>query len=360
MKQAANKILICWMLFIIVSTVFAKLPHFPTCFLSWLNSSLYFLLGILSLFISLKDRYLKEIFISFSVAFFFVSFSFFTLFVGDKYLLGNNFWLYYLFAYRKIAMASLFSFSILCLVFRYALPIWSRLKLCLLSALLTLSLVIYHFWPFLLNQKAIFTMGISGVYTRILPVHLLPFLSLFVYGYVLFSYDRPNGAFLNPFAMGLFISSSLDIIDVLARIKFLNIYGIDQYFLTACLLAMVVTLALRLAALYSEEYLLKERFIFDPAFAAATPVIVRDVKIVDLLKLVKPTLDSRYFLINSVLSLAFIGLSALAKSPVVTIKMALIVFWIALFWHLFNQLFDRRLKYGQVLNFRSIKKSSQE
>jgi len=65
-------------------------------------------------------------------------------------------------------------------------------------------------------------------------------------------------------------------------------------------------------------------------------------------------------LINSVLSVVFIGLSAIAKSPVVTIKMALIVFWIALFWYLLNQLFERRLKYGQVLNFRSIKKSSPE
>lgn len=136
-------------------------------------------------------------------------------------------------------------------------------------------------------------MGVTGVYLNILPVHLLPFMSLFIYGYVLFRYDRPNGTFVNPFAMGVFVLLSLDVIDILARVKYLNIYGIDQNFLTLCQLAMVGTLALRLTALHSEEYLLKERLIFDPAFAAATPVIARDVKIVDLLKLVKPTLDSR-------------------------------------------------------------------
>ena len=292
-----NKVFSIWVMYFLLAILISILPHLEVHFLSWFNYSLYFLLAIISFFISRKDKYLGDVHLNFALTFLFYSLFILSLLVGKNYLIGNNFLMYYLFVYRKIILGTLLSFSVLYLVLRYVLPNWPRWLSYLFAISLVLSLVLIQLKDFIINKKFIFQVGPTELYRDLLPLYILPFLALLLYGYIIFRYDRPNGMFVGSFAMALFILLSLAISDLFAAVGYIKRYGVDQYFLAVCLIVMAIILTLRLAILHSEVYLLKERFIFDSSLTTNMSVITHDTETTYILKLLKSAITNQYILI---------------------------------------------------------------
>jgi len=223
-----------------------------------------------------------------------------------------------------------------------------------LSGLSTIFLIIFFNLPFLITETPIYYYGLPAFYRSLMPLDIIPLLGLMVYAYLLYRHDRPNGAFMNAFALLLFIYILLDLMDTIAGFSNINFYGADQYFLTFCLLAMVLTLGLRYAALQSEKHKLRERFIFDKNYMTSLAVIDHHTDTQMFINLMKGVFKSRYMILHVIAGLLYLFVAIISRSFFITIKLSILVVWITMIYGISLFIQKRRSQKGQLLNLGSL------
>lgn len=352
LSKLLSKTFKLWIIFLLVINFLSFLPHYKMHFLSWLNYSIYFLLGVLSYHVSKRDAYLKDIFLQFTIAFWAVTATLLVYFVGEERLIGDDFLFYDLFFYTRLISAGFLSLAVIYLTMRYAF--WKVRKwlvyifslLILLACENDLIIDIFRIPDYALQVANM------GLIKHTMRMDIVSIAGLIIYGLILYLKDRPNGAFVNFFMVSLLISFSFDFFDIIVVLNQIDVYGIDQYFAIFCILNIGVALFLRLVALFSDGFLLREQFIFDSRFAISTPIILKESQFPRTVEQLKDTFHNQGILIQAVLGTIFILISGLAKSLWVSGKMILTVVLMVIFWNVYIHIFKHRIKKGQILNFR--------
>ncbi|MBN1541803.1 hypothetical protein JW992_06625 [candidate division KSB1 bacterium] len=339
-----------WLFFLILLNIVSYLPHAPMHYLSWINYSFYYLLGILCLQIARKDRYLWDIFTLFSLTFFLITASVSVYFLGNHGLFGSEMLKYRVFVYSRVLSHFLLALSALHLVFRYLLwklPRAANLAISI-ALLVIFSLPLMRHFERLPDYAA--EIGAITLIHYLLRLDLLGLIFLFIYFIALFLNNRPNGAFLNFWAMGVMVAFSFDTFDLFFSIKNINVYGVDQYFAIASLVLMAIILFLRLVALHSESHVLREQLIFDRRYSLSTPVIIRDSQSEALSQILKNFLSSQNKLIQLAMATSILLITGFTRSWFVTVKIFLAVLFVVISWNIYYYIFRVRIKKGQILN----------
>ena len=339
-----------WLAFLLILTILSSLPHWPTIFLSWFNTSLYFLLFLICFFIFINDRYLKIIFISFSITYFLYSLSIVTIFIGEEYVFGSNRLIYSSFVYRKIILDSLSTFSILILtgnyIFKNVSPIVRTTAAALIVTILN-WIFIRQFLDFSILQKE----GIPHFYIHMIPLNIAALVFLLAYGFIYLVYRRPNGKYLHQLVALLSLFKILHLLDYIEGI---NSYGYDQYFLMITLFLMVWILYKRYLALQSDKYLLWERLIFDQSYLADLKITSHNVDVTF------PSLVFQFpwnwsLKVHLLSGLVLLLLAFLFRSIFVTVKLITMVVWLAILLCIVNISSGKIRELGVFLNFNSLK-----
>ena len=339
-----------WVVFLILLNILSYLPHSQMHFLSWINYTLYYLLGILCLQIALQDKYLWDIFGLFSLTFLLIALSILVYFLGDSGLMGSELLKYQIFIYSRVLSHLLLAISALNLVCRY---LFWRLPRSIIWAISILVLIPFSL-PLLLHFGSLpdyaAKIGAISLIHYLLRLDLLGLTALFFYFVVLLLTNRPNGAFLHFWAVGVMIAFCFDTFDLFFSIENINVYGVDQYFATSSLILMSVILFLRLVALHSESHVMRERLIFDRRFSLSTPVVIKNTQTETLSKILKSFLTARNKVIQFTLAISILLISSMSRSLFVTIKIFLAVALIVASWNIYYHIFRARVKKGQIIN----------
>ena len=245
-----------WFAFNVLLLFSSYLPHWPNVkFLSWVNVSIYFLLFLLASSILLRERHNKDIYLNLSFCFLGYSLSFLNIFIGEDFLIGNNYTLYYVFVFRKIILGFLFNFVIVYIVLKYLLMNQKTWILYLITLIISLTFCVFTFLPYISNPDIIFTFG-NGLFAdfskRALRINGLSILFLVIYVFSVYKTDRLLSKYLNQLMAFFGILVVADFVDNLSQVHNFRIFTISLYILTPYLIFILTTLLFVLFFLCSE------------------------------------------------------------------------------------------------------------
>jgi hypothetical protein len=250
------RILNAWLAFIVVLAVFSFLPHWgEMSMLGWINEALYFLAFLLSLTIALKDRNNRDIFINIAVFFFFISFSYLNMFIGDKCLFGNEHLKYHVHVYKKILFSFLLNLTVVYIVLKHVLLRKNTVRVYLSAFGLAAAVLVLNFCPYILYPHHAFKLGagyVSDLYGRIFLNDSVSVIFLLFFGYGLYRRDIALGEYINSLMSFLFVYCTTSLATILGTIYHINIPSMSQYFLTVSLVLLLVVLLKKLCFLCTE------------------------------------------------------------------------------------------------------------
>jgi hypothetical protein len=242
-RNLVFRILNVWLAFALMLFLVSHLPHWghvsTHC---WLNGAFYFLLFLLALFIAVKEKNNKDIFINLSLYLFVYAISLVNIFIGDKYLLGGGNMMYYYFAYKKMAFSLLLNLVIVYPVVRY------------LAIIIPVFLLNFH--SVVLKPEMIYAVNWNiyqiELYKRILSNNLLGLAFILFYGYLLYKKDKILGEYINLLMACLFIILVTGLMSHISDIYRFKSFDFGQYILTINLIVMCATLLKKLFFINSE------------------------------------------------------------------------------------------------------------
>ncbi len=250
------KLLNAWFAFVAMLILASAFPHWKnTDQLFWINEALYFLVFLFSIFISLKDRHNRDIYINLSIYLAIVVASFLQVFMGKEYMIGNNYTLFYYLQYSIVARSLFLNVFVVYTVVKQVFYKWQMGKRYALTAVIVLPVVVYCFYPYLSDPQHIFAMELAyrkDLYSRLFTSNHLSLVFLLLYGYLVYKKDHPLGEYINSLMAFFFFFSIFNAVDNLALILQFKIPQISQYFLMACLVILTAVLFQKLCFLASD------------------------------------------------------------------------------------------------------------
>lgn len=242
-----------WIAFSAVILASSFFPHNEMPFVSWTNYSLYSLIFLLSVFVAKKEVMNKDIFINLAIFAGFICFSFTSLFVGDKYMVGGFHEEVMFFQYRRIISYFLLSFAVIYICVKYVF----LSRRILLNYLITLAVVVP--FTFLAYGSLIwephFFCGVDDfrvLYKGSLYMVLFTLSFIVLYGILLYKYENTLGEYIDELMSSFFLLVFLHFVGKVSYLYEIELFEVEQYVLFALLSIMVVTLCRKLSYVHSE------------------------------------------------------------------------------------------------------------
>ncbi len=356
-SKQVQYILLSWLIFLCFIHLLDRLPHYPMHLLSWLNFSLFFLLGVTCFFIIKKDHYFFETFLHFGLSFILVSLTFVVYYIGVDFVMGDNIDGFYALIYSRMIVWTLLFIGTLSITLRYIFHTWRRWTVYFMSWVIgVLSQIDFWYQAFTVTRFPFRMTPLENV-MHYIRIDVMALIVLGMYFLVLIRKSRPNGAFIHGWAISLFIMYVCDIFDYMVAFWQIDLYGIDQYFVTLFLLVMSSILLLRLASLESESYRLREQLIFDKRFAISTPVIMKDLTTDTIMQQLKQLIGIQSIFLQCILAAGLILISVLAKQSIVLLKVITLLVIFGTIWNIYFYIVSFKNRKGQLLNQKLIKPS---
>ncbi len=348
-------ILVSWLIFLGAINLVNGLPHQPLHVFSWVNYSLYFLLAMICFFIARKDDYSWEQFAHFGIAFLGISLSFVVYFIGRDYLVGDNFDHYNSLVYSRMLIWNFLLAGVIHSVLRYVfwhLPRWISYGISLILS----GAILADFWYKALTiHRFTFKLKLLGFIQHIIRIDIIALLFLTLYFGVLIRRNRPNAAFLNAWMIGMLVLYSCDFFDLILGFYKIDVYGIDQYFATFCLIILIAILFLRLIALESPAHRLREQLMIDSRAGITTPVIIRGQQSDVIIGMLKEIFNSQNIILQLLFAISLLLVSGLSQERIVLYKIFLLIVILGTIWNIYTHIILVKMRKGQIINQKFIK-----
>ncbi len=217
LNKTLNRILHIWLAYVAVSCFLLCNPnwHWPTLNLyAIINYSLYFLSFLLSITIFRLSRHNRFTFLNFAIVSLLFSVGIIHVLIGDDYLIGNNYWLYWLFPYRKLLLSVFIDITIAYIAFDYLFhdkPVWTKYGL---TAAIVLPINFMLYYNFIMNKNYIL---LDGHFQELLLCNIeatiLAFTFIGIYGLIYLKADNPIGEYVNSLIVLFFFYIVYDLYD---------------------------------------------------------------------------------------------------------------------------------------------------
>jgi len=348
------RVLNIWFAFIALLLVSNALPHWADMhFLGWINEIFYFLLFLLCVMIAVKDPSNKDVFINFSVLFFYSAFHFINIFMGKGYLFGDNRLAYYVLVYQRLYSDLLQNIVVVYIVSKYVYPKGKPVVLYALAFAITLPVFAYWFYPYLSdfdNFLKLGNMGMADLYSRKLSNGLLSLVFMFVFGYVLYKKDVALGEYLNAWMAFFFIFVFIGLVNDASRLFGFRLYNVSQYFLAIILVFLSAILIKKLIFLSTDYGQFYEKLLGGTYRLGNVQVQRRHFQPnAFVLKVLKIYIYQRLAYVITVFCLAVTVFLYFHFSKYVTLNVAAFFVCIIVLFNFINALYKKREKQRHVL-----------
>jgi hypothetical protein len=249
------KIINIWLGFVVLVMIASNFPHQSLDFWSWLNIALYFGIALQCVFIFIKVPHNRMIF--FNIALYCGAFSVWSLlqiFSGSDYLLGDDYFRFYVFQYRKIFLSALLGLAVVYVCVKYVFKNLKPLPTLGVSLLVMLPFFLWHFYPFLADVDYLRVNFKDDIvlYKSMLYFSLFSFSMVCLYGLLLYLNEKSLGEHINTLMACFFILTAVDSVDNLSRIYDIKIFSISQYVLLVIHFVFIITFFKKLDFVYSD------------------------------------------------------------------------------------------------------------
>jgi len=243
-----------FLLYILVLCLLTRLPHEAAPFFTWLNSTIYFLLAVISFLIAKKEQTDKAVFVNIGLFCSVYSLSVAQLFIGDSFATGNSVHTLYIWQYRKILGNFLLTLCLFYVCIRTLLKLSEKASYSL-SFLSVSIVVVFCFVPFILEPGVLLQkenyLNYALLYEGILFCNLFNLLMIFIYGICLYRTERNLDEHVNFLVVCFFMLVVLTLADMVACLYEIRIFLIKQYILFTTLAFFFIILYRKLAYQYS-------------------------------------------------------------------------------------------------------------
>ena len=251
--QTHFKIINFSLAFVLFLALISNLPHLQVPFSALVNYSLYFFVFLQCCFILKRAQKNKAIFFNIGLLCFFYSLGFINLFLGDGYLIGNDYLSFYFFQYRKILFSFLLGLSIIYVLVSYIFSNLRTAQIYFISLLVTLPVLLWHFGQFIIDKDFLLNFQDNVLlYKSILYFTFFSFLGVCLYGFFLYRNEISLGEHINSLMVCFFVLTLIDITDTFAYIYEIKLFSISQYIALPTLSFFIITLFRKLNYIYSD------------------------------------------------------------------------------------------------------------
>ena len=255
-SQIGNQLLALfniWMAFVVLSIVALIFPHWKISFIALINYNLYFLIALMAIAVFFKERHNKYIFINIAIFCFSYVLGFLTIFLGEDYSIGNNYFQYYFWTYRKIFTSIITCITIIYIPVDYLYHEKKAKSKYLLTLLITLPISFVYYKNFFLSYKYLFEgENYYQIFSGFLGMNFLALFFIALYGYIFFKFDKPISGYVNLIIFGFLIFLAIDSVDNLFNYMRKPLPDLSHVLLIGNLILFVLILAHNLIYLNTE------------------------------------------------------------------------------------------------------------
>jgi len=207
-------ILKIWLVYILLTKLALLFPHWRISSIALFNFDLFFLIFLIAFNIFLKGHNNKLIFLNLAIfAFVYVS-GFFIVFLGHDYTIGNDYFQYYFWGYRKIVISIITCINLIYIPIDYLYNEKKSASKYLFTLLITLPISFLYYRNFFLYYNYLF---IPNNYIKLffgqLGMNFLAIFFIMLYGYIRFYRDKPISGHVNLIVFSFLIFLVVDTLD---------------------------------------------------------------------------------------------------------------------------------------------------
>lgn len=250
--------------FTIVFAIFMnKSWHWELGFTSLINYNLWLIIFLFAFAIYRAAQYNRYIFLNISLLALMYALSFFHTLIGDKYLFGNDFLIYYILPYRKFLISLFTCISIVYITIDYLFYNEKVVTKYLWTLGIVVPFCFYFYYQFLVDPKYVFT-NYDALIFRNLETNMLALFFIVLYGIFVYLKEKPISRYVDAIVVLFFFFIMYDGFDSgIIYFKINNPLPISsQLLLTVILVFFILLFHTILKNIYSDFGQFYDRFIF--------------------------------------------------------------------------------------------------
>lgn len=232
-----------WMAYILLSKLVLIFPHWEISFIRLLNYDLFFLVFLLSIAVFVKEENNRFVYLNLAVFAAMYLLGFLIIFLGDNYAIGNDYFQYYFWTYRKILISVITCITVIYILIDY---LYHEKKISikyLATLLITLPISFIYFRNFLLSYRYVFIdNNFMKIFSNILGMNFLALFFILLYGYILVKRFKPISGHVNLIVFSFMVFLAIDSFDNYYNLSNKVLPGSSQVFLGMNLVLILLIL----------------------------------------------------------------------------------------------------------------------
>jgi len=318
------------------------------------NISIYFLLFVQSLFLFKKVRHNRFIYLNIAIFTLFHSLSFASIFIGESFLIKNNYLSYYFFEYEHILLSALPAVCIIYIAMKYLFEGYENWKIYAMTFAIVLPVFFWHFHPYLLDKRYILTTSDTFLDRSVLFFDFLPLFFLILYGVLLYKFDRSLGEHVNTIMVCFFILTIMDVNNLIGYIYDITIFQYTQFVLMVTLSFFLITMIRLLNYAYSEFGHFYDSLVVS-GNDFGVPIKRKETKTLSVLDFGKAYFHQRRHALGFTTFVFVFAINYFNVSPFIKLNLAVIAFCILTLFFYMTALYHKRLNNGNLVNIKNEK-----
>lgn len=244
-KNELLRIVQIWIAFVSLSKIALIFPHWNISKIALFNYDLFFLMLLLAARIFLKKHDNRYVYLNLAVFATVYVAGFLGIFLGKDYAIGNDFFQYYYYVYRKIAIGIITCITIIFIVIEFLFHELKLQRRYAAAIFLTLPFSYFNFRNFFLDSNYLFRAqnNYIEVFSGLLAMNFLALFFILLYGYLKIRLERPIIGHVNVIVFGFLLFLSIDSIDNFHNLIQRAVPPLSQIFLVLNLLYFIAVLA---------------------------------------------------------------------------------------------------------------------
>ncbi|MDZ7340610.1 MAG: hypothetical protein ONB27_04590 [candidate division KSB1 bacterium] len=242
------------MAYVLISKVVLIFPHWDISWIALINYDLYYLIFLVSMIIFLKDAYNRYIYLNIAFFSFIYVLGFLTIFLGKTYSIGDDFFQYYVWTYRKILISLITCVTLCYIPVQYLFFERATTQKYLIAVGVTMPIGYLYFRNFIINPHYVFEAkeNFQKIFDGILGMNFLALFFLLLYGFLFLYLNRPMSGHVNLIAVAFLLFLGVDSVDNLFNKLHKPVPILSQLFLIVNLMLFAVILISNLKYIQSE------------------------------------------------------------------------------------------------------------
>ena len=232
-----------WMVYVLLSKLGLIFSHWDISYIRLLNYDLFFLIITLSVAIFLREQNNRYVYLNLAILAFGYLLGFLTIFVGKDYAIGNDYFQYYFWVYRKVFISIITCVAVIYVPVDY---LYHEKKISFryfIALLITLPISFFYFKNFLLSHRYMFLdYNYLKIFSDVFGMNFLAIFFILLYGYLLIKRAKPIAGHVNMIMFSLLIFLAFDSLDNYYNIIGKNLPPLSQVILSVILGYMILIL----------------------------------------------------------------------------------------------------------------------